>query len=79
MTTFDTEAITELHRLLDDKKARKNYDLFVKRLTASVAKMRKLGLSDLEIGAMIGANLDQSRQPELTLTLAAMSEMAVAS
>lgn len=74
MSVLTPDALAQMHDWMDQARARKNYDLSVKRMTATIRKMRKGGLSDLEIGIMIGHQLADRDMPGLYVALAVVAE-----
>jgi hypothetical protein len=57
-----------LNAFMDDNpKMRKAYETTAQRLTRQIAKLRKEGLSDIEIGVIVGSHVNT--QPELLFTI----------
>jgi len=75
VTLLNAQAVAEIRRKMDEAGARKNYDLAVKRIGATVRKMRKQGLSDLEIGVLLGSSIPTAETTQLGVALAAVAEM----
>jgi hypothetical protein len=74
VTLLNAQAVAEIRRKMDEAGARKNYDLAVKRIGATVRKMRKQGMSDLEIGVMLGLATEWGDTVQVGVTLAAVAE-----
>jgi hypothetical protein len=62
-----------LNAFMDDNpKMRKAYETTAQRLTRQIAKLRKEGLSDIEIGVIVGSHVNT--QPELVFTILILRE-----
>ena len=76
--SLDTARIQNgLNAFMDDNpKMRKAYETTAQRLTRQIAKLRKEGLSDIEIGVIVGSHVNT--QPELVFTILILREFGEA-